>query len=91
MNYIGDFQKSMFPNASVAFEFTKETIEELDRLIERTGLASKTDLFNEAMSLMYYIVENIEITGKLPVIQFDNHSVQLCNTVFLNVQEKVKK
>lgn len=52
----------------VAFEFTEEMLDQLDQIVEKMGFASRTDLFNEAVSFFEFCFDHVEETGKLPIV-----------------------
>lgn len=52
----------------VAFDFTEESIQDIDKLIEKYDLGSRKDLFNEAVSFFEYCLDQVAKTGRLPIV-----------------------
>jgi hypothetical protein len=67
----------------VAFDFSDEAIKGIDEMVERAGLSSRKDLFNEAMGLLDYMMSNTEKNGSLPLIRTDAGLTELASRSFL--------
>lgn len=74
----------------VAFDFTDDSLSELDKLAERAGCSSRKELFNEAHGLLDYLIEQTVTTGNLPLIRTDEGLVEISNRAFLTAQKNYK-
>jgi hypothetical protein len=72
----------------VAFDFSEEAINELDKLVARAGLDSRKDLFSEAVGLLDYMISNTEKNGNLPLIRTDEGLIELASRSFLTAKKR---
>ncbi len=63
------------PLKCVGFDMHPEAIEDLDKLVKLSGLSSRKDLLNEALSFFEFCLESTRNSGRAPTVFNENGQI----------------
>lgn len=78
-------------NSRWQFDLSQEQISELENLMETIGVKTKKDLFNNALTMLEWAVEQIQDRRKIVSLDCENGQyIELLMPIFSNIKKKTR-
>lgn len=77
--------------ASIRLDMTDEKLEQIDKLQARSGLATRKDLINEALTVYARFLQIIEDGGSLPFAMHDGIQKEIAAGSYMDVHQRVQR